>query len=360
MEFLTKLSAWLSKALQYQLGSNSVQEYVLSFCVFVLFVIILKYIKVYAVRHLKRIAEKTKTDLDDLLIKSIENITWFFYVLVALYIAAQFVMLPLAVSKIISYFLIILLTYYAIRAGINLVDYTTSKIIKKEGDEPHRAAMIVILGKIAKASLWMIAGLLILSNLGYNVSTLVAGLGIGGIAIALSLQNILSDLFCSIAIYFDKPFQIGDFIILGEHLGTVRQIGLRSTRLKSLSGEELVISNKELTSTRIRNYKKMQKRRIAFGFGVTYDTSADKLRKIPGIIKEIFSKQEQTELNRVHFKNFGDFSLNFETVYFVTTGDYNIYMDIQQAVNLDIKEEFEKEGIEMAFPTQTLYVNKQN
>lgn len=360
MAFFSDISNYLGPILNRELCGNIVRDYVMAFCIFILSIIILKAFKSSIIHRLRKLAEKTKTDLDNLLIQIIQVIHWPFYVLLSLYIAVQFITIEPFVSTGLSYLIIILLTYYAIRAGTILIDFTTDQISDTKGKEPHKAAIVVVLGKVAKAALWAIAALLILSNLGYNISTLIAGLGIGGIAIALALQNILSDLFCSLAIYFDKPFQVGDFIIIGEHLGVVKQIGLRSTRIQSLSGEELVVSNKELTSTRIRNYKKMQKRRIAFGFGVTYDTTSEKLKKIPSIVTEIFKKQEQTELSRVHFKDFGDFSLNFEVVYFVKTGDYNVYMDIQQAINLEIKQEFEKEGIEMAFPTQTLYVNKQS
>jgi len=197
-----------------------------------------------------------------------------------------------------------------------------------------------------------------LSNFGYNISTLIAGLGIGGVAIALALQNILTDIFASFSIYFDKPFQTGDFIIVGNDLGVVKKIGIKTTRLQTLQGEELVISNKELTETRIHNYKKMQKRRIVFNFGLTYDTSSAKLKKVLQILKGIIDKIEIAELDRVHFNKFGDFSLNFEVVYYLASSDYNEYMDTQQAINLAIKEKFEKDGIKFAYPTQTVFVNK--
>jgi len=184
-------------------------------------------------------------------------------------------------------------------------------------------------------------------------------LGIGGLAIAFALQNILEDMFSSFSIYFDRPFQIDDFIVIGDDMGIVKKIGIKSTRIQTLQGEELIISNKELTGKRIRNFKKMEKRRIVFKFGVVYETSTEKLKKIPGIIKDIMDRAELAEIDRVHFKEFGDFSLNFEVIYYIKSREYIDYMNTQQEMNFAIKERFEQEGIEMAYPTQTLYVNKQ-
>ena len=215
-----------------------------------------------------------------------------------------------------------------------------------------------ILNKIIKGVLWAVAVIIILSNFGYNVSALAAGLGIGGLAIAFAMQNILSDVFASFSIYFDKPFRIGDFIIVGDDLGTVKHIGIKTTRIQTLQGQELIISNKELTETRVNNYKKMERRRISFTFGVEYGTKLKQLKKISSIVKEILDKIKIADLDRVHFKQFGDFSLNFEVVYYVNKPDYLTYMDTQQEINFALKERFEKEGIVFAFPTQTIYLNK--
>ncbi len=200
---------------------------------------------------------------------------------------------------------------------------------------------------------------LVLDNLGVNITTLVAGLGVGGIAIALAVQNILSDVFCSVAILVDKPFQVGDFIIVGDMMGTVEKIGIKTTRVRSLSGEQLVFSNADLVNSRIRNYKRMQERRVVFSFGVIYQTPADKLEHIPAMVKEIIESVDQARFDRTHFKQFGDSSLDFECVYYVLSRDYNLYMDIQQKINLELFTRFEKEGIEFAYPTRTLYISKE-
>ena len=206
--------------------------------------------------------------------------------------------------------------------------------------------------------LWAIGLLLILSNLGIDVTSLIAGLGIGGIAIAFALQNILSDLFGSFSIYFDKPFKIGDFIVAGAHSGVVEKIGIKTTRLRALQGEEIVISNTELTSARVQNFKKMEKRRIVSSFGILYETPIEKIKNVKQIVKNIFDSLENTELGRIHFKELGDFSLNFEVVYNITTGDYDVYMDAQEKFNFALVEAFEKEGIGFAYPTQKVFLDK--
>jgi len=213
-------------------------------------------------------------------------------------------------------------------------------------------------GFITKILLWTIILLIALDNLGINISALVAGLGIGGIAVALAVQNILGDLFASFSIFLDKPFVIGDFIIVDTYLGTIEHIGLKTTRVRSLSGEQLVFANADLLKSRIRNYKRMYERRVVFTLGVIYQTSYEKLKKIPEIIQDIIEKQTQTRFDRAHFKEYGPYSLNFEIVYWVESPDYNLYMNIQQKTNLEIFQRFDDENIEFAYPSQSLYINK--
>jgi small-conductance mechanosensitive channel len=202
----------------------------------------------------------------------------------------------------------------------------------------------------------LLASVLLLENLGVNITGLVAGLGIGGIAVALALQNILSDLFSSFSIMLDKPFVVGDFIVVDEHLGGVEKIGLKTTRIRSLSGEVIVFSNADLLKSRVKNYRHMAERRVAFSVGVTYQTSHDTLRTISTMLADIIREQPKVRIDRVHFKEFGDSALIFEAVYYVTDPGFNTYMDIQQAINLEIYRRFSEAGIEFAYPTRTLYV----
>jgi small-conductance mechanosensitive channel len=176
--------------------------------------------------------------------------------------------------------------------------------------------------------------------------------------VALAAQNILGDLFASASIVLDKPFVMGDFVIVDDHLGTVERIGLKTTRIRSLSGEQLVFSNNDLLQSRIRNFKRMYERRVVFSIGVTYQTPHDKLAEIPALLRAAVEAREQVRFDRAHFKEYGDFSLNFEIVYYVLSPDFNIYMDIQQAINLEIHREFERRDIEFAYPTQTIFVER--
>ena len=165
-------------------------------------------------------------------------------------------------------------------------------------------------------------------------------------------------MFSSFSIYFDQPFKVGDFIIVGGHEGTVKKIGLKTTRIKALRGEEVVISNSELTSAHVQNFKRLRKRRVAFMIGVMYGTPSAKLKKIPEIVQSVVEGVEGTELGRVHFKEFGDFSLNYEIVFHALTNVYKEYMDAREQINLGLVDAFAKEGIEFAFPTQTVHVVK--
>lgn len=185
----------------------------------------------------------------------------------------------------------------------------------------------------------------------------IASLGIGGVAIALASQGVLQDLFSYFSILLDRPFELGDFIIVGDYLGTVEYVGIKTTRLRSISGEEIIIANTDLTGSRIRNFKRMGQRRIVFKFGVVYETSSEQLAKIPIFIEEIINSTENVTCDRVHFFSYGEYSLDFEAVYFVNTNDYAIYMDAQQHINLKIKAECDKRNIEFAYPTQVNYFN---
>jgi small-conductance mechanosensitive channel len=238
--------------------------------------------------------------------------------------------------------------------------FTMSYFIRKQerGDEKVRQlrGMTVLINIF----IWGIGVVFLMDNLGFNISAVIAGLGIGGIAIALAAQAILGDLFSYFVIFFDRPFEVGDFITAGDKSGTVEYTGIKTTRIRALSGEQLVFSNTDLTNSRIHNFKKMQERRVVFKLGVVYQTPAAQLEEIPKIVRAIIEKHNDVRFDRGHFASYGDFSLNFEFVYFVFGADYVKYMDTQQSINLEIYKEFEKRKMEFAYPTQTLYLNKEN
>lgn len=351
----------LTDILNYSIAGNLVKNYLLAIAVFIAALIAFRIIKVWLINQLHKLSEKTKTGIDDLLIRSIQKLGWPFYVVLSLYIALQFINISTVIDKALYYASFVVVTYYAVMVAQNIIDYGTKAIVeeREKEEETVDTTTIDLLNKVLKGTLWVIAVVLILSNLGYNVSALITGLGIGGIAVAIALQNVLSDIFASFSIYFDRPFEIGDFIIVGNDIGTVKKIGIKTTRLESLWGQEIVISNRELTSTRINNYKKMEKRRVHFTFGITYGTPVEKVKKSVELVKEVFEEVDGADLDRVHFKEFGDSSLKFEVAYYIYTPDYNVYMDIQQSLNLKIMEKFEKEGIEFAYPTRTVFLQKE-
>ncbi len=352
LDFLFTQSFW-----QNTYWQNTLQSYVEAAIILIMLIIIFKAIKSVALVRLHKLAKRTKTDVDDMLVDVFATVKPPFYAFIALYIAIRTLTFPDIVQQVVNAILIIWAVFVAIKAVQIFIDFIFKK--KTEGeDERTTVAALGAVRIISKIVLWTFGLLLILSNMGVNINSLIAGLGIGGIAVALALQNILGDLFSSFAIYFDKPFVVGDFVVVGKHLGTVEKIGIKTTRIRALQGEEIVISNKELTSTRIQNFKKMEKRRIVFGFGVTYGTPNDKLKQIPSIVTDIIKQQENAYPDRVHFKEFADSSLNYEVVYFVESSDYNQYMDIQQHINLNIKEKLEQAGVSMAFPTRTVHLEK--
>jgi len=227
-----------------------------------------------------------------------------------------------------------------------------------EEDAGAVAAMDIV-SFLIRVSVWAFVFLLALDNLGVNITALVAGLGVGGVAVALAAQSIISDLFASLSIVLDRPFVLGDFLIIDGLSGNVEKVGLKTTRVRSLSGEQLVFSNNDLLSSRIHNYGRMFERRIVFTIGVVYQTSIENLEQIPGIVEDIIVKQQSARFDRAHFQRFGDFSLNFEIVYYVESSNYKLYMDIQQAVNLEIFRRFDEAGIEFAYPTQKLFVTRE-
>lgn len=282
-----------------------------------------------------------------------------FLLAVALFFSSLVLVLPDAARRgvqilTLSIFFLQLASWGSFGISFWLTRWSERKL-KEEGDAAS-ATTLHALTLIIKLVLWVVAALLILENLGIQVGSLIAGLGIAGIAVALAVQNILGDLFASLSIVVDKPFVVGDFIIFGDYLGTVERIGLKTTRIRSLFGEQIVVSNADLLRERIRNYKRMKERRVVFTFGVVYGTTPEKLVAIPQMVREIIQSLPNTRFDRAHFKEFGSYSLNFEVVYWLTNPDYNFYMDTQQAINLALVRRFQEEGIEFAFPTQVVYL----
>ena len=335
--------------------SNSLRDYAIALVVLMVLLVVFKLLEKVLLARLSVLSRRTATDIDNALVEIVRSIHPRFYVIASVWVALHVLVLSTFAKAVIDAVAIVAVGYQLAHSLQILINFIT----RKKVDDPTQKSALHLIGSIAKIVLWIFALLVVLSNLGVNISSLVAGLGIGGIAVALAVQGILSDLFSSFSIYFDKPFEVGDFVVVGDIMGTVQKVGVKTTRIASLQGEEVVISNQDLTSARIRNYKKMEKRRAVFSFGVVYDTPQKLLVQIPDMIKDIIASQELTEFDRCHFHTFGDSALEFETVYYISTGEYNDYMDVHQAIHLEIKKAFEEKGIDMAFPTRTVHMVKE-
>lgn len=344
------------KLLQIFLG-NSLYTWLYAAVVFAVTYFMLVLARRVAVKRFGAFARRTATKWDDLLVDMVQATRKLALLALATWAAARLLELPLRLEVFLDRALIAVVLLQIGLWGNRGVRFWTSKRFANGTEEDGSRAMTRgLLTFMITFVMWVMILLVMLDNMGFDVTALVASMGIGGVAVALAVQNILGDLFASLSITIDKPFVIGDFVVVDDLSGTVEHVGLKTTRIRSLGGEQLVFSNTDLLKSRIRNYKRMQERRILFTVGVTYDTPADKLEAIPAILQEAVEAQDKVRFDRAHFKSFGAFSLDFEVVYFVLDADYRAYMDVQQRINLALARRFATEAIEFAFPTQTLYV----
>lgn len=347
-----------SSILEQTYFGNRILDYFTCIAFFVAGILILKLTHLFVIRRLNAWAKQTKTSIDDFLVELLQKILMPFLYCVAAYGALKYLTLPHALDAVINGLVMAVLVVFSVRLAIRLITYAFRLYWLRTSRSDTLEHSLKGILKVIKFLIWSLAIIFFLDNLGFQVSTVIAGLGIGGVAIALAAQALLGDLFSYFSIIFDRPFEVGDFIIVGDLLGSVEHIGIKTTRIRSLGGEQLVFSNSDLTNSRVRNYKRMEKRRVVFKVGVVYQTPLEKLKEIPVIIKNAVNQVADTVFDRAHFFSYGDFSLVYEVVYYVLTGDYNKYMDIQQEINFIINGEFKKKGIEFAYPTQTLYVAK--
>ena len=342
---------------QIYLG-NKLSAYLIALAVFIGGVVLIKVLDKIFLGRLKKWAEKTDTTLDDFLVRGIERTIVPLLYFLSFYVAVKSLTIDSKLEKYFDIVSIIVFTFFFLRTLSSVITYSLKTFVKKRGADEQKQKQLKGISTIISAIIWSLGFVFVLDNLGFKVSAVIAGLGIGGIAIALAAQAILGDLFSYFVILFDRPFEIGDFITVADKSGTIEHIGIKTTRIRALSGEQLIVSNTDLTNSRIHNFKRLEKRRVIFKIGVVYQTSAQHLKEIPEIVKVIITSEPKVEFDRGHFASFGDFSLIFEFVYFILDQEYSEYMEIHQKINLKIYEEFEKRGIHFAYPTQTLYVNK--
>lgn len=343
--------------LDLEMYGGTLSQWLAALGVTAVLMLAVRLVKPMLLRRMAAASARTHTALDDAVVHALQSTRVLLISLVALEVGSHALSLPANAQKIVDGAATIALF---LQAGLWLASLLQFWLQRSEtrarATDPGTATSLAALGFIGRIVLWALVLLLILDNLGINVTTLIAGLGIGGIAVALAAQNILGDLFASMSIVIDKPFVLGDFIIVDDYMGSVEHIGLKTTRIRSLGGEQIIFSNSDLLNTRVRNYKRMLERRIVFKFGLTYDTPPAKVEQVPGIVRRLIEGQERARYDRAHFLGFGESSLDFEAVFWMKTPDYNAYMDVQQALNLALMRELADLGVQFAFPTRTVYV----
>lgn len=353
-----KVNHWLS-FFDERFLRNSVGRWLIAVGVLVLTMIAASIAKRMLVKQLRRWTDRTENNLDDIVVHVLSQTRIFFYLALGIFAASHVLTLGPKTHRAFNLGMkLTLLVQCALWVQAIITQSLHAWHLRRQAAAAGASTMAAAIRFLSQLAVWTVVLVMVLSNLGIEVGALITGLGVGGVAAALAVQNVLGDMFASLALYFDRPFDLGDFIAVDDMLGSVERIGLRSTQLRSLSGEQLIFPNSDLSSHRIRNYKRMKERRILFEIGVVYETPYDKVLRIPEIIRSAIEAEPKTRFDRAHFKAYGDFSLNFETVYFVLSPDYNEYMSIQQNINLAIFRAFEEQGIVFAYPTQTLYLQR--
>ena len=343
--------------LELELLGNPLQDWLAALGIALAINVVVGLFKWTIVHRLAKVATRSSHAFDDALVEIARRTRQWLILGVTLFVASHYLELParaesvLRVTATVAAFL-----QLGLWAGAGLDFWLNRYRQRTLQTDAGAATSLAALSFVGRVLLWAFVLLLALDNLGVDVTALVAGLGVGGIAVALAVQNILGDLFASLSIVMDKPFVIGDFIVIDDYSGTVEHVGLKTTRIRSISGEQLIFSNSDLLKARLRNYKRMQERRIVFSFGVLYQTSPQQLQQIPGIVRGIIEAQERARFDRAHFSRFGESSLDFEVVYWMKEPDYGRYMDTQQAINLALFQAFAEAKIGFAYPSRSIYI----
>jgi small-conductance mechanosensitive channel len=337
--------------LQKELMMNSVEDYGIAIGIVVVGTVFLRIARALVTRRLKRGSAATMEYFLQL-----ENYIFPVFYLAVVYAAISYLTFSTDVELFIYRTATVGFVFLLIRVITSIFRIAIYSYVRKQDvstvDLKLRQINGIVL--VINGIFWLVGIIFIFDNLGFNVTAVLTGLGVGGIAIALAAQTILGDIFNYFVIFFDRPFELGDFIIVDDKMGTVEFIGLKTTRIRSLQGEQIVFSNSNLTNSRINNYKRMKERRVVFTLRIVYKTTHDVLQQIPELLKNIIESRPMTRFDRAHFWKFETYSLDFEVVYYVLTADYNQFMDIQQQINLDIYREFEERNIRLALPTYDL------
>jgi small-conductance mechanosensitive channel len=345
----------LSTLMNREFLGNTLLAWLIAAAVLVTVFAVLKILRRILLGRFSRLAERTVTGIDDLVTDLLRHTHGWFVLLISLGAASAALTLtpePRGYMRMLLGAGVIVQLMIWGNTAIN--GWMKRQSALREG----ALGTLTAIAFMARLALWAVLFILLLDNFGLKVTTLLGALGVVGIAGALAAQSVLGDLFAAISIFLDKPFEVGDFIVFDGLSGTVRGVGLRSTRINAIGGEQLIVSNSDLLKSRISNYKRMAERRAAFQIGVVYGLPREVVAEIPELIRAAVEEQEQVRFDRSHFKSYGASSLDFETVYYVLSPDYTLYMNIQQAINLGILRRFEEKNIGFAFPTRTVIVEQ--
>ncbi len=338
---------------------NTVKTWIIALAAAALVLVFLEVSKTIISRRLAAFAQRTETEIGDIAADLVGKTRFFFLLALSAYTGTQVLTLPEVAARAVSKFAVLAGLAQTALWGNGLFTHYLARYAKQRMVEDNATATtMAALGFIGRIVLWTVIVLVALDNLGVEINSLIAGLGIGGIAVALAVQNVLGDLLASLSIILDKPFVVGDFIVVDSFRGTVEHVGLKTTRVRSIEGEQIIFSNADLLNSRIRNYKRMTERRVVFTLGVTYQTPYERLAAIPSLLQEIIESHQGVRFDRAHFSAYGPYALNFEVVYFVTDPDFKIHMDLHQSINLAVFQRFEREGIQFAYPTQMVFIHK--
>ncbi len=342
------------------LSTNSFNSYLLAVLIFVIGALVITVVDKFLKKKVKKITDQPKYQIINFAYAIFKK-TFFPLIYYGILIGSLGALsLPQVINTAVEYIGIILVTIASIRFINAILDYWFEILQKKKDTTAIQIQGMKGLFSVTKVTVWIIGILIAVQNMGYNVSTAIAGFGLTGVAVVFAAQSMLGDLFSYFSILFDKPFEPGDFVIVGDMSGTIQHIGVKTTRMTSLNGEQLIISNADLTSSRLKNFKRMIRRRISYRLGFVYGLKYEQLKEIPGLIEHIIKNTSNVTFDRAHFVEYGAYSLNFEIVYYVNSKEYLDYMNAHQAINLEIKKTFDEKGFGFAFPTQTIYNNLAN
>ena len=341
--------------LQLPLLHNTVAEWLIALALTLAVNLAIGLVRRVLARRIAPLAARTQSGLDDTVVRVLGRTNTVLVLVVSLFIASRYLDLPARVDSVLRGAAILAaFLQVGLWAGTLLASSIDRYHARAASRDAGSATAIRAMGFAARVLIWALLLLLALDNLGVDVTAMVAGLGIGGIAVALAVQNILGDVLASVSIIADRPFVVGDFIIVDEYMGTVEFVGLKTTHVRSLGGEQIVFSNADLLKARLRNYKRMFERRAVFTFGLSYDTTVEQIERVTQWLRDTINVNPRLRLERAHFFKFGESSLDFEVAYWVRDADYGVYMDQQQALNLGLMKLLEENGIEFAYPTRTL------